>query len=157
MGEFLKKVYGIGPQIIEPSHRHRCQIGGKYFAHQSLILRVDSHPLVELAHMFYKVRLTIVNGEHGLMESPRKFCPFYLARERWFGDLIQRLAHSIIFQAFTRWALVSSPMVVLFIIGESIAWWSSWPLLVTSSLFIIGGDVRTKRGLFLLCIAQLLL
>ena len=82
MGEFLKKVYGIGPQIIEPSHRHRSQIGGKYFAHQSLILRVDSYPLVELAHMFYKVRLTIVNGEHGLMESPRKFYPLYLAHER---------------------------------------------------------------------------
>ena len=53
-----------------------------HITHQSLILRVDSHTLVELAHMFYKVRLTIVNGEHGLMESPRKFCPFYLARER---------------------------------------------------------------------------
>ena len=53
-----------------------------HITHQSLILRVDSHPLVELAHMFYKVRSTIVNDERGLMEVPRKFCPLYLACER---------------------------------------------------------------------------
>ena len=67
---------------LKPSHRHRSETGGKYFAHQSLILRVDSYPLVELAHMFYRVRSTIVNGERELMELPRKFCPLYLVRER---------------------------------------------------------------------------
>ena len=82
LGEFLKGVYGIGSQIVEPSYRHRSQTEGKYFAHQSLVLRVDSYPLVELAHMFYRVRSTFVNGERGLMEPPRKFCPFYLAHER---------------------------------------------------------------------------
>ena len=157
LGELLKGIYGIGPQTIEPSHRHRFQTGGKYFAHQSLVLRVDNHPLVELAHMFYRVRLTIVSGERGLMESLRKFCSLYLARERWFRDLFQRLAHSIISQAFTRQALVSSLVVVLFIVGERLAWWSSWPLPVTIILFIIGGDVRTGRSSFLLCMAQLLL
>ena len=43
---------------------------------------MDDHPLIELAHMFYKVCSTIVNGEHRLMESPRKFHPLYLTRER---------------------------------------------------------------------------
>ena len=81
-GKLLKGIYGISPQTIKPSHHHRSQTKGKYFAHQSLALRMDSHPLVELAHMFYRVRSTIVNGERGLMESPRKFCPLYLARER---------------------------------------------------------------------------
>ena len=125
LGELLKGVFGIGPQTIEPSHRHRSQTGGEYFAHQSLILRVDSHPLVELAHMFYRIRSTIVNGECGLMELSRKFCLLYLACERRFGDLIQCLAHSVISQAFTRRALVSSPVVVFFIVGERLAWWSS--------------------------------
>ena len=43
---------------------------------------MDSHPLVELAYMFYRVCSIIVNGERGLMESLRKFHPLYLARER---------------------------------------------------------------------------
>ena len=157
LGELLKGIYGIGPQTIKPSHCHRSRVRGKYFAHQSLVLRVDSHPLVEMAHMFYKIRMTIVNGERGLMKSMRKFCPLYLMRERWFGDLIQRLAHSIFSQAFTKRALVSSLVVVLFIVRERLALWSSWPLPITSISFIIKGDVRTRRGSFPLCMAQLLL
>ena len=42
---------------------------------------MDGHPLIELAHVFYKARSTIVNGERRLMESLRKFRPLYLARE----------------------------------------------------------------------------
>ena len=63
---------------------------------------MDGHPLIELAHMFYRVRSTIVNGERRLMETPRKFNPFYLVREKGFRDLIQRLAHNIISHAFAR-------------------------------------------------------
>ena len=70
------------PSDHQTISRYRPQIRGKYFVHQSLVLRVDNPPLVELAHMFYKVRLTIVNGEHKLMEPPRKFGFLYLARER---------------------------------------------------------------------------
>ena len=153
LSKFLKGIYEIGPQTIEPSHCHRSQTGGKYFAHQSLILRMDSHSLVELAHMFYGVRSTIINGERRLMESLRKFCHLYLARERWFEDLIQRLTHSVVSQAFTRWAFVSSLVVVLFIVGERLAWWSSGPLPVTSILFIIGRDVETGKSSFSLCMA----
>ena len=43
---------------------------------------MDGHPLIELAHMFYMVRSTIVNGERRLMESLMKFRPLYLAHER---------------------------------------------------------------------------
>ena len=110
----------------------------------------------ELAHMFYRVHSTIVYGERGRMESTRKSRPFYFARERWFGDLIQHLAHSVVSQAFTRRALVSSPVVVLFNIGERVTWWSSWPLPIISILFIVEGDVRTGRGSFPLRMAQLL-
>ena len=43
---------------------------------------MDGHPLIELAHVFYTVYSTIVNGERRLMESSKKFRPLYLARER---------------------------------------------------------------------------
>ena len=101
-----------------------------------------------MAHMFYRVRLTIIDGERGLMEMLRKFYPLYLARERWFGDLIQRFARSVISQASTRRGLVPTFVMVLFIIGEILAWWSSWPLPITSILFIIRGDIKTGRSWF---------
>ena len=86
---------------------------------------MDGHPLIELAHMFYRVHSTIVNSECRLMETLRKFNPFYLARERGFRDLIQCLAHNVISHAFARQALVFSLVVVLFILGERFTWRSS--------------------------------
>ena len=118
---------------------------------------MDSHLLIELTHMFYRVHSTIVNGERRLMKSPRKFCPLYLVREGWFGDLIQHLAHNIISHAFMRQAFVPSLVVAFFIVRERFARWSSWPSLITRILFIIGGDVRIWKGSFSLCMAQLLL
>ena len=82
---------------------------------------MDDHPLIELAHMFYRVRSTIVNGERRLEETPRKFSPFYLTREMGFKDLIQCLAHNVISHAIARWALIFSLVVVLFITGERFA------------------------------------
>ena len=79
---------------------------------------MDGHPLIELAHMFYRVHSTTVNGERKLMETPRKFSPFYLAREEGFRDSIQRLAHNVISYAFARRALVFSLVVALFIARE---------------------------------------
>ena len=42
---------------------------------------MDSHPLVELAYVLYKVRSTVVHSESRLMELPREFYPFYLVCE----------------------------------------------------------------------------
>ena len=78
-----------------------------------------------MAHMFYGVRSTIVDGERGLMESPGKFGVFYLVCERRSRDLIERLAHSVISKAFTKRALVPIFIMVLFIVGERLTWWSS--------------------------------
>ena len=80
--ELFKGIYGIEFQAIEPSHCHRSQAGWKYLAHQSFFFRMDNHPLIELALMFYRVRFTIVKCEHGLMKSSGKFCPPYLVCER---------------------------------------------------------------------------
>ena len=48
-------------------------------------------------------------------------------------------------------------MRVLFFTGEGFTWWSSRPLSVYSIFFIIGGDIRARRGSFLLCSTELLL
>ena len=69
---------------------------------------MDSHSLIEVAHMLHKVHSTIVDGERWLMELPRKYWPFNLAREGQLGNLVQCFAHSVISQASTRWALVST-------------------------------------------------
>ena len=61
---------------------------------------MDSHSLVELVHMFYRVWPTIVKEERRLMEMPRKFSPLYLTRKGGFRDLTERLVHDIISYAF---------------------------------------------------------
>ena len=82
---------------------------------------MDSHPLVEVAHVLHRVCLTIVNGERWLIEPPRKSSSFYLARERRFGNLIQYLAHGVISQAFARWAFMPTFGMMLLLVGERLA------------------------------------
>ena len=74
---------------------------------------MDNHSLIEVAHMLYRVRLTIVDGESWLMEPPKKFYPFNPACEGWLG-----FAHSVISQASTSRAFVSTIMVVFLLIWE---------------------------------------
>ena len=38
---------------------------------------MDSHLLLELAHVFYRVRASVIHGERGLMEMLGKLCLFY--------------------------------------------------------------------------------
>ena len=118
---------------------------------------MDIHSLIEMAHMFYRVCPTVVNGKRWLMGLLRKYCPFNPAGEGRLGNLIQRFAYSIISQTSARRALVSMFVMVFFIIGERLAWWSSCPSPITSILFIIRGDIRSRGSLLLLCMAQLLL
>ena len=69
---------------------------------------MDSHSLIEVAHMLHKVHSTIVDGERWLMELPKKYWPFNLACEGQLGNLVQCFAYNVISQAFARWALVST-------------------------------------------------
>ena len=86
---------------------------------------MDGHSLVEMAHMLHRIHLTTVNGEHWLIESPRKSCPFNLVREGRLGNLVQCLAHSVIVQAFARRAFIPTFVMVLPIVGERFATWDS--------------------------------
>ena len=77
---------------------------------------MDSHSLIEVAHMLHRVRSTIIDGEHWLMELPKKYWPFNLAREGRLENLVQRFTHSVISQAFVSRALVSTFVVVFLFI-----------------------------------------
>ena len=81
---------------------------------------MDSHPLIELAHMLYWVGPTIVYGKCWLMELPRKHCPLYSTREWRLGNAIQGLAHGIVGQALVRRAFVAAFARPLFLIGKGL-------------------------------------
>ena len=83
---------------------------------------LDGHSLIKVVHMLYRVHSTIVDGEHLLMGLPRKYCRFNLTCEGRLGNLVQRFAHSVISQASARWALVSTFVMVFFVVGKSLAW-----------------------------------
>ena len=82
---------------------------------------MDIHSLIEMAYMFHRIRSTIIDGECWLIEPSRKSCPFNLVREGGLGNLVQRLAHNVISQAFVRRALIPMFVMVLLIIGERLA------------------------------------
>ena len=116
---------------------------------------MDSHPLVELAHMLHRICFTVVNGEGWLLEPLRKYDPFYVMRKRRLGELIQCPAHGIISQAPRRWASAPTPLVVLFFMRKSFTWGSPRFLSIVIVTFIVGGHVRPRTRLPLLCIVQL--
>ena len=97
---------------------------------------------------------TIINGECGLIESLRKPRSFYVSCEGWFRDLTQRLVHGIVPQAFARQALISTSMVVLLVVGERFAGWSSGSPFITSIICLLGGQLRVGRWTSLPCVAQ---
>ena len=115
---------------------------------------MDSHPLVEMAHMLHRICSTIIDGERWLIESLRKSCPFNLVCEGRLGNLVQRLAYGVISQAFVMRALIPSFVVVL-LIEERLTGWGSWLSFITGILSIIKGSVRVGEGSPSLCMAQL--
>ena len=106
---------------------------------------MDSHSLVKLAHMFYKVWPTIVKEERRLMEMPWKFSPLDPASKGWLRNLTKRLVHDIISYAFPGWTVVFSSVMRFFVARERFTWRSSWPSLVTSIIFTTRGATKTRR------------
>ena len=117
---------------------------------------MDSHLLFELTYVLYKVHSTIIHGERWLMETSRKFCPFYPPCKGWLWDLPQCLFHNIVPYSFTRRAPAFPLVKMLILTGEGFAWWSSRSLSVYSIFFIIGRNIRAGRGLLLFCPTELL-
>ena len=86
---------------------------------------MDGHSLVEVAHVLYSIRSTIVDGECWLVEPPREYCPFNVTREGRLGNLVQRFVDSVTAQASTWRALVSTFMMVFNFVGKGFGRWSS--------------------------------
>ena len=72
LSELLKGINGNCSQAVKPPHCHKPQIGWEYLTHQSLVLEMHYHPLVEVAYMLHGVCSTIIHGERGLGVLPRK-------------------------------------------------------------------------------------
>ena len=117
---------------------------------------MDSHLLFELTYVLYRVCSTIIYGERWLMETSRKFYPFYPPCKGWLWDLAQHLFHNIVPYSFARRAPAFPLVKMLILTREGFAWWSSRPLSIYSIFFIIGRDIRAGRGLLLFCPTELL-
>ena len=154
-GELLEAIYEICPWAIEPFYYHGSYTEWEHLTYQGFIFGMDSHSLIEVAHMLHWVRSTIVDGECWLMEPPRKNCPFNLMHEGWLGNLVQCFTHSVISQASVRRALISTFVMVFFIVGKRLTRRSSWPSPITSILFTFKGNVKVEGGSFLQCMVQL--
>ena len=118
---------------------------------------MDSHLLFEPTYVLYRVYSTIIHGERWLVEPFKKFCLFYPPCKGWLRNLAQCIFHNISSYSFTKKAPAFPLVEMLFLTGEGFAWWSSKPLSVYSIFFIIGRDIRARRGPLLLCSTELLL
>ena len=58
------------------------KLDGKTLHISTSFFRMDSHPLIKLAHMLHGVCFAVVNGEGWPLESSRKYSPFYVVCER---------------------------------------------------------------------------
>ena len=81
MSELFVGAYGVCLQAVEPPHRHRSQAGWEDFAYQGLILRVNRHFLVKLAHVLHRVRFAVIDGERRLVEASWQLSLFDSIRE----------------------------------------------------------------------------
>ena len=111
---------------------------------------MDGHSLIEVAHMLYGVCPTIIHGKHGLSEPHGEFCSLNSTCERRPGDLIQRLAYSIVSHTFSKGALIPTFVVMLLFVGERLA-----GLSVATILFTVREGIRAGGRLPSLCMGQL--
>ena len=140
--KFLKGVNRTLMQTIKPSHRHRPQIGREHLAHQSLILLVNSHSLIEVANMFHRIRSAIIHGEHWLSKPPRELPTFYPTSKRRFRNLVKSPAHSIAAQTFARWTLIPTLIMAILIIRKRLTRKSPWPRPIAVIPIVIRRRVR---------------
>ena len=98
-----------------------------------------------MANVFYRVCLTIINGECELMKSLRKAHIFYASCEGWFRNLTQRLVNGIVLQTFARRAFVPTFMVVLLFIGKGLTGQISGSPSITSTIRLLKGRFGVRQ------------
>ena len=83
-------------KTVKPPHCHWTKACGENLTHQIFILRVNSHSLVKVAHMFNMVSLTIVDGEGRLVEMARELSLLDMLRKWRARYLKESFTHGII-------------------------------------------------------------
>ena len=61
---------------------------------------MNSHFLIKMANMLYRICPTIIKREGWLIESSRKACTLNPPCERRFSDLAQRFIHGLVSKAY---------------------------------------------------------
>ena len=153
LSEFLEGIYWTRPQAVKQSHCYESQTGWKHFAYLGFVLRIDSHSLIEMAHMLHRVCSPIVDGECWLMEASRRSYPFNPTREWWLGNLVQSFAHCIISQSSVNGAFASVFTMMFFFIWKGFARGSPWSTSITIILLTVSGGIRRGGSSFSLCMA----
>ena len=105
--------------------------------------------------MLYRVYLTIVHGEHWLSKPPTKFSSFNSTCERRSGNLVLRLAHSVISQAFASRAPILVLIVVILITWDGFTEGISWPGSIATIPLITKRKIRVWGSLPSPFVAQL--
>ena len=96
--------------------------------------------------MLHRVCSTIIHGECGLSEPPRKFPSLNSTCERRSVNLVKCFAYRIISLVFGRWASVFVLMVIILIIRERLTRRSLWSASIATILFIVEREVRIATG-----------
>ena len=104
--------------------------------------------------MLLGVYSTIVHGECGLSEPPRKSPSLNPVHERWPENLVECFTHGVVSQSYQGRIFVSAPMIIILIIWERLTRRSPWPVSIAAILFTIGREVRIGWSSFSLLMAQ---
>ena len=112
---------------------------------------MNGHFLIKMTDMFHWIRLAIIKGECGLMESPRETRTFYILRERGLSNLTQRLVHGIVPKAFMGQSLILTPMAIFLVTRENLTGRSFGSSPICSIICVLGrqlgvGDERLRRA-----------
>ena len=107
--------------------------------------------MFELAYMLYRIGTSVIHGERRLMKTSGKLCLFYSPSKGGLRNLAQNLLHDLSSYPPPRWTL-SPPLVRVFLfIRIGFTRWGFWAFPVTGISFIVGRNIRARRGLFSLC------
>ena len=106
--------------------------------------------------MFYRIGTSVVHEKRRLMKTSGKLCPFYSPRKGGLRNLAQSLFHDPSSYSLSRWTFSPPLMGVFIFIGIGFTGRSFWAFPVAVLSFIVGGDIRTWRGVISLCSTKLL-
>ena len=105
---------------------------------------MNGHFLTKMTDVFHWIRSAIIQGEGGLMKSPRKTRTLHASRERGPSNLTQRFVHGIVPKASIGWALILTLMAIFLVARESFTGRSSGSLPIYSIICIFGGQLRIR-------------